>query len=140
MAAGASALLVLGRHATAQRAYSMSVYKSPTCGCCGEWIKHMRANGFGVTVHEVEDTSPYRKRYGVPEALASCHTAVAAGYAIEGHVPAADVKRLLHKSLRVRGLAVPGMPASAPGMDQSPPEPYETIAFHDRGYWVFAKH
>ena len=118
----------------------VAVYKSRTCGCCGEWVKHVEAGGLRVEVHEMDDMSPIRDRYGVPGALASCHTAVVSGYAIEGHVPAADIVRLLKERPKVRGLAVPGMVPGSPGMDQGPPQHYATLAFDERGYRVFAQH
>src|SRR5580692_2998935 len=85
----------------------VQVYKTATCGCCGQWVAHMKANGFDVQFENVPDTGLYRKKYGVPEAMASCHTAVVEGYAIEGHVPAADVLRLLKDKPKAAGLAVP---------------------------------
>lgn len=96
------------------------VYKTPTCGCCGKWVDHMRANGFDVSVTEVRSTAEYRRKFGVPEKLMSCHTAVVNGYAIEGHVPAADVQRLLKTRVKAKGLSVPGMPIGSPGMEQGP--------------------
>lgn len=139
--ASAAALLLgtFGR-AGAQSAPLVSVYKSPTCGCCGEWVKHIRANGFRVETHDSADVGPVRRRYGVPDRLASCHTAVVGGYAIEGHVPASDIRRLLRERPKVTGLAVPGMVAGSPGMEQGPPQPYATLAFDDRGSRVFARH
>jgi hypothetical protein len=95
----------------------ITVYKSPTCGCCGKWVEHMKAGGFAVTVHDMEDVSPKKKELGIAEALWSCHTGVVAGYAIEGHVPADVVQQLLKEKPKVTGLAVPGMPPSSPGMD-----------------------
>jgi len=86
----------------------MSVYKTPTCGCCQKWVDHMRADGFDVSVTEVASTAEYRRKFGVPEKLLSCHTAVVNGYAVEGHVPAAEVQRLLSTRPRAGGLAVPG--------------------------------
>lgn len=139
-AAGAAALLGVVPYALAQRADVVTVYKSPTCGCCGDWVKHIRANGFKVEAHDVNDVSPMRRRYGVPGSLASCHTAVVAGYAIEGHVPAADIKRLLRERPKVVGLAVPGMVIGSPGMEQGAPQPYETLAFDAQGHRVFARH
>lgn len=133
------ALASFGR-ANAQYPALLNVYKSPTCGCCGEWIKHMRANGFRVETHDVADVMPIKRRYGVPDELASCHTAVIAGYAIEGHVPAADVQKLLRERPKVRGLAVPGMVPGAPGMEQGPPQPYATLAFDDRGSRIYVRH
>lgn len=137
-----AAALALGRfaHVGAQDAPLVSVYKSPACGCCGEWMKHMRANGFRVETHDVADVMPIKRRYGVPDELASCHTAVVGGYAIEGHVPAADVQKLLRERPKLRGLAVPGMVAGSPGMEQGPPQPYATLAFDDRGSRIFMRH
>ncbi len=113
------------------------VYKSPSCGCCQGWIGHMRDNGFRVSVHNVEDVEPYRLKIGVPDALMSCHTALVGGYAVEGHVPAASILRLLAKRPAVKGLAVPGMPASAPGMDSPENEPYTVLAFDATGRTSF---
>lgn len=98
----------------------MAVYKTATCGCCSKWVDHMKANGFQVNVTDVPSTAEYRRKFGLPEKLASCHTAVVNGYAIEGHVPAADVHRLLKSRVKARGLAVPGMPIGSPGMEQGP--------------------
>ena len=96
----------------------VEVWKSPTCGCCGDWIKHLEANGFAVKTHLVQDTAPVRKRVGFDEKYGSCHTALVNGYALEGHVPAREVKRLLkEKPSGVVGIAVPGMPLGSPGMD-----------------------
>ena len=138
----AAAALLLGSALPtfAQGAPLVTVYKSPTCGCCGEWVKHMRANGFDVKVHEVADVTPYRRRSMVPDHLASCHTAMVGGYAIEGHVPAADIRRLLRERPRVIGLSVPGMVVGSPGMEQGPPQPYTTVAFDERNMRVFARH
>lgn len=95
----------------------VEVFKSPQCGCCGGWIEHMRAAGFDVKVTEVGNTAATRQRLGIPAHLGSCHTAMVEGYALEGHVPAVQVKQLLASRLRVTGLAVPGMPAGSPGME-----------------------
>ena len=95
---------------------SVEVWKSPTCGCCKHWVAHMEDNGFRVTIHDSGNTNA-RARLGIPQRLGSCHTAVVAGYAIEGHVPADDVRRLLREKPKALGLAVPGMPIGAPGMD-----------------------
>jgi hypothetical protein len=92
------------------------VWKSPTCGCCKDWIAHMEKSGFRFTVHEVGNTA-MRQRMKVPMALGSCHTAVIGRYAIEGHVPARDVQRLLKEKPDAIGLTVPGMPVGSPGMD-----------------------
>jgi hypothetical protein len=138
-AAGA-ALLGHALGAAAQAAPLVTVYKNPSCGCCGEWVKHMRANGFRVETRDVADVSPIRLRSMVPDALASCHTALVGGYAIEGHVPAADVWRLLRERPSLIGLSVPGMVVGSPGMETGPPQPFSTIAFDERGTRVFARH
>lgn len=94
----------------------MRVYKSPDCGCCEGWVEYLRADGFKVEVENTGNSSA-RARLGIPPALGSCHTAEIAGYAIEGHVPAGDIKRLLATKPKARGLAVPGMPIGSPGME-----------------------
>lgn len=109
------------------------VYKSPSCGCCGGWVGHMRAAGFDVTVRNIEDLDPIKKSAGVPDALISCHTAMVSGYVIEGHVPAASVKRLLAEKPDVLGLAAPGMPGGSPGMEGAGREPYDVLAFKSSG-------
>ncbi|HEU4774217.1 MAG TPA: DUF411 domain-containing protein [Lysobacter sp.] len=93
------------------------VHKDPYCGCCGSWIEHMRAAGFTVEVRDVTNVMPIKQRVGLPAGKESCHTAEVAGYFVEGHVPADDVKRLLAEAPDARGLAVPGMPAGSPGME-----------------------
>jgi hypothetical protein len=95
----------------------VDVYKNPDCGCCGAWVDHLKAAGFPVKVIETVDTGAVRKRHGIPDAFGSCHTGVVAGYALEGHVPAADVKRLLASKPAAAGLSVPGMPVGSPGME-----------------------
>jgi len=90
-------------------------------------MEHLRANGFRVKPIEVEDTRTYRRRHGIPETLGGCHTAVVEGYAIEGHVPAREIKRLLAERPKARGLAVPGMPAGSPGMESDRPQPYDVL-------------
>jgi len=119
--------------ARAAPAQTVIVYKNVACGCCGGWIEHMRANGFEVRVHEVADVTPHKQRLGVPMELASCHTAEVGGYAIEGHVPAADVRRLLsERPAAARGLTVPGMVPGSPGMD-GPRTAYTTLVFDASG-------
>ncbi len=127
--------------AQASAATTIEVAKSPYCGCCEQWIEHMRAAGFTVKVTNVEDVTPVANQLGVPDSLRSCHTAKAGKYAIEGHVPAADVKRLLKEQPDALGLAVAGMPQGAPGMEQgAPKEHYKTILFTRNGSQVFASH
>ena len=114
--AGLAALLAPA-WATAQApSVHAEVWKSPTCGCCKDWITHMEKSGFRFTVHEVGNTA-MRQRMKIPMALGSCHTAVIGRYAIEGHVPARDVQRLLKEKPDAIGLTVPGMPVGSPGMD-----------------------
>ena len=123
--------LVVTRSTAASSA--IEVYKDPTCGCCGKWIEHVRANGFTVKVNEVRSLDALRVQVGLPPALASCHTALIDGYVIEGHVPAADIRRFLAESPKARGLAVPGMPAIAPGMDRPHGPGYEVLLFQADG-------
>lgn len=95
----------------------VEVWKSPTCGCCKDWITHLEQNGFPVKVNEITDTGSKRAELGMPETLGSCHSARVAGYALEGHVPASEIKRLLKEKPRAVGLSVPAMPIGSPGMD-----------------------
>lgn len=116
----------------AAAAETVEVWKSASCGCCGKWIEHLQGAGFQVRFRNVDDLDAARSRNGVPRALASCHTARVGGYAIEGHVPAADIRKLLRDRPKAAGLAVPGMPSSAPGMD-GPGAPYEVLLFDAQG-------
>lgn len=120
----------------------VQVFKSPTCGCCGAWVEHMRASGFAVKITEVNDTTVARKRLGMPDRLGSCHTATVGGYVLEGHVPAAEVKRLLAAKPKAVGLAVPSMPPSAPGMDvPGRRDPYQVLLVDSSGQsTVFASY
>ena len=111
----------------AQKAVLVEVWRSPTCGCCGEWVKHLQKNGFATKVHMVEDTAPVRRAAGMPERLGSCHTAKVEGYVIEGHVPASDIRRLLAEKPKALGLTAPGMPAGSPGMDLPNSPPYDVL-------------
>ncbi len=120
-------------------AADITVYKSPWCGCCGNWVTHLRAQGFSVAVEEREDMDPIKARYSVPGPLQSCHTAIVEGYVVEGHVPAADILRLLGERPQARGLSVPGMVAGSPGMEQGG-DPYQVILFSDTGASVYATH
>ncbi|MBU0915551.1 DUF411 domain-containing protein [Aquabacterium parvum] len=120
----------------------VEVFKSPHCSCCGAWVEHMKAAGFQVKVTLVDDTSVARKRARMPDSLASCHTAFVGGYALEGHVPAEDVKRLLQAKPAAIGLAVPGMPAGSPGMEVGArKDPYDVLLVDLGGRAkVFASH
>lgn len=108
---------------------TIKIWKDPRCGCCGKWVTHLAGNGFATTVIETADVDAIKKRLGVPPGLRSCHTAEIAGFAIEGHVPAAAIRRLLAEKPTANGLAVPGMPIGSPGMEGGQPEPYEVILF-----------
>ncbi len=123
-------------------AATLAVTKTATCGCCAKWVEHMRKAGFKVTVRDVADVAPTAKRLGVPTHLRSCHTSQIGGYAIEGHVPAADVKRLLAKRPKAAGIAVAGMVMGSPGMEHGDHrQPYQTILFDKAGKTqVFASH
>jgi hypothetical protein len=121
---------------------AITVHKTPWCGCCDDWVDHLRDEGFAVTVHEHEDLSPVRGRLGVPLSLGSCHTAEVAGYAVEGHVPAADIRRLLdERPAGITGLAVPGMPLGSPGMEIGDRrDPYDVVAFGRGRQEVFTEY
>lgn len=121
-------------------AATVEVYKSPTCKCCAKWVDHMRANGFTVNTNDVGNKEA-RERAGISTALGSCHTALVGGYAIEGHVPAQDIKRLLKERPRAIGLAVPGMPHGSPGMEGARSEPYNVLLIDKQGgTTVFSRH
>ena len=103
--------------AQAQYKNEVEVWKTPTCGCCNDWIKYLQANGFTVKSHNVADTAPIRARFGLPARYGSCHTAVIGGYVVEGHVPVREIKRMLTEKPTAVGIAVPEMPVGSPGMD-----------------------
>lgn len=109
------------------------IYKNPYCDCCDAWADHMRANGFEVKVQNTGELNAIKQAQGVTRELASCHTALIDGYVIEGHVPAADVQRLLEEGPAVAGLAVPGMPVGAPGMEGPTSQPYNVVSFTKDG-------
>jgi hypothetical protein len=123
-------------------AATLMVTKTATCPCCKDWVEHMKKAGFKVQVRDVEDLTPVARKLGVPDTLRSCHTSQTGGYTIEGHVPAADVKRLLAAKPKGLGLAVPGMVPGSPGMDQgSTRVPYKVLLFQKDGKTsVFASH
>jgi len=128
--------------ASAEGLPTIVVTKDPNCGCCSGWVDHLRAAGFSATVMESPDVNRVKARLGVPEDLASCHTAEVAGYVVEGHVPADAVKRLLAEQPRARGLAVAGMPIGSPGMEVAgaDPETYEVVLFGPAGRTTFARY
>lgn len=114
-------------------AIAITVYKSPTCNCCSNWVDHMRDAGFVVTAENRTDLENVKRSAGVPSNLQSCHTALVDGYIIEGHVPASDIKRLLQERPAVTGLAVPGMPMGSPGMEGPYRDPYDVLVFDRAG-------
>lgn len=117
----------------ASPATEIVVYKSPTCGCCTKWVDYLRKQGFAVTVHDTSGMTAVKAELGVPDAVASCHTAMVGGYVIEGHVPAADITRLLKEHPKVVGLAVPGMVTGSPGMEGGEPAHYKVVTFDVKG-------
>ncbi|SDA21339.1 Uncharacterized conserved protein [Nitrosospira sp. Nsp11] len=132
-----SALAGSGAHATAT---TVEVYKSSTCKCCAKWVDHMRANGFTVNTHDVGNKEA-REQAGISTTLGSCHTALVDGYAIEGHVPAQDIKRLLKERPRAIGLTAPGMPHGSPGMEGARSDPYDVLLINKQGdTTVYSQH
>ncbi|WP_082576932.1 DUF411 domain-containing protein [Acidovorax sp. Root70] len=130
----------LSRAATAT-ATPVEVWKDPNCGCCHDWIAHMEANGFSVTIHDTGNNA-VRARLGLPQKLGSCHTALVGGYLVEGHVPASDVRALLQQKPKALGLTVPGMPVGSPGMDGAVygdrRDPYDVLLVaHDGSTRIF---
>jgi hypothetical protein len=111
----------------------ITVYKTPSCGCCIKWVEHLRAAGFEVEALDSRNLVAERKRLGVPSKLAGCHTATVAGYAIEGHVPAEQIKRLLQDKPNAAGLSVPGMPIGSPGMEGPGGHDYDVLIFDRAG-------
>jgi hypothetical protein len=126
--AGAACLLQPGALSAATEAL-ITVHKDPTCGCCSGWVQHLENAGFATKVLDTRDLDAVKRRLGVPDDLAACHTAEVAGYIIEGHVPAAALTRFLAEKPEAKGLAVPGMPIGSPGMEGGRPEKYDVVLF-----------
>lgn len=124
------------------QASELTVFRSPTCGCCGKWVEHMQAFGFQIKDNITEDMEAIAGQYGVPDQLRSCHTAIANSYVIEGHIPAVEVARLLQETPDIAGIAVPGMPVGSPGMESGDyVEPYSVLTFDEAGETaVFSEH
>ena len=138
-------LALAGAAPTAQRPapVTVDVYKSPTCGCCSKWVDHLREQKFTVRATDTDQVEAIKTKHGVPTAVRSCHTALVAGYVIEGHVPAADIQRLLKERPAVVGIAAGGMPVGSPGMEVPgrPAEPYDVVSFDKNGRTaVFSSH
>ncbi|WP_228016622.1 DUF411 domain-containing protein [Synechocystis sp. LEGE 06083] len=112
----------------------MTVYRSPSCGCCGGWIDHVKKQGFQVTDIKTDEMDVIKQQHQLPQTLASCHTAIINGYVIEGHVPADDIKRFLKQKPQMAGLSVPAMPSGTPGMEmENRKQPFEVLAFNNKG-------
>jgi len=120
----------------------MTVYRSESCGCCGKWITHAQQNQFNIKSVISDDMLAIKAKLGVPEKLASCHTAIVDGYVIEGHVPAEDIKKLLQTKPNLAGIAAPGMPLGSPGMEMAgQKDAYRVVSFDKEGkFEVFAGH
>lgn len=129
----AIASLVQARVAIAARQPLITVHKDPSCGCCSGWVQHLQKAGFVTKVFDTKDIDAVKKRLGVPDDLAACHTAEVSGYVVEGHVPAAALTRFLAEKPHAKGLAVPGMPIGSPGMEGDNAEPYEVVLFGPAG-------
>ena len=133
LALGLAAIVTFTVAARPSGVTEIVVYKSPTCGCCSKWVDYLRKQGFTVVAHDTSGMSAVKAELGVPDAMASCHTAMVGGYVIEGHVPAADIQKLLKEHPKVVGLAVPGMVTGSPGMEGGAPEHYKVLAFDAKG-------
>jgi hypothetical protein len=134
-------LLAVAAPSYAADAPPVEVWKSPYCSCCGKWVEHMRSAGFQVRVHASNDLMASRAATGMPARYGACHSAKVGGYAVEGHVPAADVQRLLAERPRAAGIAVPSMPPGSPGMEGSGQAAYDTLVVgKDGSATVFARH
>jgi hypothetical protein len=131
-------------NAKAPRPFSITVYKDPSCGCCSAWVDRLTSAGFKTVVEERADMAELKRKLGVPDEMTSCHTGVVDGYVIEGHVPPADIKRLLTTRPKAKGLAVPGMPVNSPGMEVegAPNDTYTVWLFkaNGTGSTAFAHH
>ena len=135
--------LMLGNiSAQAEEPITISVYRSPSCSCCGKWLEHLKQNNFTINDIPTEDMNAIKHKYGVSDEMASCHTAVVNGYVVEGHVPADDIKALLKAKPSVVGIAVPQMPSGTPGMEMDgKKDPYDVMSFDsDKHYQVFKSH
>ena len=124
-----------GSGITAQALPGVEVFKDAACGCCSQWVEHLRTHGFTATATNVDDLDAVKAKHNVPSRVRSCHTAVVDGYVIEGHVPAADIQKLLKERPAIAGLAVPAMPVGSPGMEVPgiPAQPYDVLELHKDG-------
>jgi hypothetical protein len=121
---------------SADKPVDIVVYRSPTCECCGKWLEHMKKNNFNIKDIVTDDVQAIKKKYGVPEEMASCHTAIVDGYVIEGHVPADDIMKLLKTKPKIVGIAVPGMPSGTPGMEMGDrKDSYNVMSFDKENHY-----
>ncbi len=135
----AAAVIAPAKSLRAQTGPAIKIYKEPTCGCCTGWARHLTSAGFSVSIVQIADIEPIKAKLGVPDALATCHTAEIGDYVIEGHVPAPVIRRFLSEKLQAKGLAVPGMPAGSPGMEGRSLETYDVILFGPNGQRTYAR-
>jgi hypothetical protein len=134
MVLGGAALALTGEAAAAAADPTLvTVYKTPTCGCCTKWVDHILESGFRARVHDLPDLGRIKAQHGVPRALSSCHTSLVGGYVVEGHVPADVIRQLLAERPQGVGIAVPGMPLGSPGMEAPRTERYDVLLFDDAG-------
>ena len=124
-----------------EKSINITVYRSPTCGCCKGWVEHLRNNHFNVTDIESNHMDQIKSQYDVPKQLSSCHTAIIDGYIIEGHVPAKDIKKLISTKSDIRGLSIPQMPVGTPGMEMgNRKDPFSVISFDKEGKTAIFNH
>lgn len=133
IALGIAAVVLFTAAARPAAVTEVVVYKSSTCQCCTKWVDYLRKQGFAVVAHDTSGMTAVKAELGVPDAVSSCHTAMVGGYVIEGHVPAADIKRLLKEHPKIVGLSVPGMVTGSPGMEGGTPERYQVVTFDAAG-------
>lgn len=135
-------LVLINTAVLADKTTAITVYRSPTCSCCGKWIEHLKQNNFVIKDIMSDDMKAIKNKHGVSDEMASCHTALVGGYVVEGHVPADDIKTLLTSKSKVVGISVPQMPSGTPGMEMGDKkDPYNVVSF-DRAnkYQVFKSH
>ena len=138
---GGAAALLTSRSAPADPARHMTVYRHPTCNCCGNWVRYAKDHGFTTEVNETSRIGRIKAQYQIPSDLSSCHTTLIDGYIVEGHVPIGAVERLLSERPNIVGITVPGMPMGSPGMEGPNPERYEVLAFDtDGSSYTFAEY
>jgi len=126
-------LFVSGAYAV-EPVKSITVYKSPTCGCCSGWVEYLRDNGFRVETHNTETLTDIKTKFGLTDGrLMSCHTAIIDGYVVEGHVPVGDIQRLINEKPDIVGITAPGMPQMSPGMSSIEPKGYDVLSFDENG-------